>query len=69
MDYYYEGIKFSVKKASVDLDLDYKVEYATIVVEDTKTNFFKVHPATNFIKHHYGKTDHNYNTFSSLVLG
>lgn len=62
MDRNNEGIKFSVKKASVDLDLDYKVEYATIVVEDTKTNFFKVHPATNFIKHRYGKTDHNYNT-------
>ena len=59
---YNEDIKFSVKKASVDLDLDYKIEYATIVVEDTKTNFFKLHPATNFIKHRYGKTDHNYNT-------
>lgn len=55
-------LKFSVKKANVDIGHNYRVEYATIVVEDTKTKFFRVHPATNFIKQRYGKTDHNYNT-------
>ena len=55
-------IKFSVKKANIDIGNNYRVEYATIVVEDTKTKFFRVHPSTNFIKQRYGKTDHNYNS-------
>lgn len=56
------NIKFSVKKACVDIGNDYQVEYATIVVQDTKTKFFRVHPTTNFIKQRYGKTDHNFNS-------
>lgn len=57
-----KDIKFSVKKAYVDIGHEYQVEYATIVVEDKKTKFFRVHPATNFIKQRYGKTDHNFNS-------
>lgn len=56
------NIKFSVKKACVDIGNDYQVDYATIVVEDTQTKFFRVHPTTNFIKQRYGKTDHNFNS-------
>ncbi|MFZ7934006.1 hypothetical protein ACO1D2_18025 [Bacillus thuringiensis] len=62
MDPNNRNIKFSVKKACVDIGNDYQVEYATIVVEDTKTKFFRVHPTTNFIKQRYGKTDHNFNS-------
>jgi len=57
-----DGIKFSVKKAYVDIGQNYQVEYATIVVEDTVTKFFRVHPVSSFVKRLYGKTDHNYNS-------
>ncbi|EMY4799796.1 hypothetical protein V8T67_005653, partial [Bacillus pacificus] len=62
MDLNNRNIKFSVKKACVDIGNDYQVEYATIVVEDIKTKFFRVHPTTNFIKQRYSKTDHNFNS-------
>ncbi|AKP77172.1 Site-specific recombinase XerC [Priestia megaterium Q3] len=64
------NIKFSVKKALVATnpnDETFLLEYATIVIEDKKTGFFRPHPLTAFIKDKYSKKDFNYNTQATVA--
>ncbi|MCK1981959.1 MULTISPECIES: hypothetical protein [Bacillaceae] len=56
------GLTFAVVKANTDIGNGYIVEYATIVVKEKSSHFFKPHPVTDFIRTIYAKRDNNYNT-------
>lgn len=57
-----KGLKFAVVKANTEIREGYIIEYATIVLKEEGSHFFKPHPVTDFIRTNYAKKDNNYNT-------
>ncbi|CKE84100.1 hypothetical protein [Bacillus paranthracis] len=69
-----KAVRFAIRKALVELNEGYKVEYATIVLQKSDElrkkgeKQFIVHPVTDFIRQNYSRYDYNYNTQKTMNI-